>query len=329
LAILLFLTCLALSVVSSVVLSADLDRIGARLGLAEGLLGLLTALGADSPEISSAVTAVVGGHHDVGLGVVFGSNLINLAALLGLSAVVAGRVRAGRPGLIVSGGAAAAITALAVALALRLLPPWLVLCLVGMILLPYALLVALRKEQVQKVPAPPALRDWLARAADECDCNSRKDRSAPRASWLDALSVVPALASVVLASIGMVVSAIDLGRRWRVPNMLIGTLVLAALTGIPNVVAALRLALAGRGAAVVSESLNSNNINIAAGACLPALLLGTGAVSGGTVLTACWMLGLTLLAVGWLVAGRGLGRWGGTTVIAGYLAFVAVLVLRR
>src|SRR5207244_8660087 len=71
----LFLGSLALSVASSVVLARHLDRIAVRLGLTEALVGIVTALGADAPEISSAITAVARGHEDTGVGVVLGSNV--------------------------------------------------------------------------------------------------------------------------------------------------------------------------------------------------------------------------------------------------------------
>ena len=93
-AITLFLGCLVLSAISSAVLSHRLDQVGTHLGLSEGLLGLVTALGADSPEIATAVTALAGAQHDLGSGVIFGSNVFNLAGLFGLGALVAGdRVR--------------------------------------------------------------------------------------------------------------------------------------------------------------------------------------------------------------------------------------------
>src|SRR5438552_13052628 len=96
----------ALTVVSSVVLARELDRIGERLGFSEALLGIVTALGADGPEISSAVAALVSGHNDTGVGVVIGSNVFNIAALLGLSAVIAGQVRIHRHGLVLNRGGA-------------------------------------------------------------------------------------------------------------------------------------------------------------------------------------------------------------------------------
>ncbi|MGH3157110.1 MAG: hypothetical protein ACRDNF_11105 [Streptosporangiaceae bacterium] len=103
---LLFVAALALTVVSSLVLAEVVDRLGERFGLSEGLLGIVTALAADSPEIAAAVTVIRQGKAGVGLGVVFGSNLFNIAALLGLSAVVAGKVGIRRRALIFQGGVA-------------------------------------------------------------------------------------------------------------------------------------------------------------------------------------------------------------------------------
>jgi cation:H+ antiporter len=62
-------------------------------GSAEALLGLLAALAADTPEVISAVTALAHGQHDVGTGVVLGSNVFNLAALIGLGALIAGGIK--------------------------------------------------------------------------------------------------------------------------------------------------------------------------------------------------------------------------------------------
>src|SRR5256714_1503903 len=105
-AVLLFAGSFALTVASSIVLARELDRLGERLGFSEALLGILTALGADAPEIASAVAAIVAGHKDTGVGVVVGSNVFNLAGLLGLSALLAGPVRIHAHGLVLTGGVA-------------------------------------------------------------------------------------------------------------------------------------------------------------------------------------------------------------------------------
>ena len=65
------------------------------------------------PEITSAVTALVRHDQHVGAGVVIGSNVFNLAALLGLSAVVAGEITLHRRVIELGGGVALWIAATA------------------------------------------------------------------------------------------------------------------------------------------------------------------------------------------------------------------------
>jgi cation:H+ antiporter len=131
---------------------------------------------------------------------------------------------------------------------------------------------------------------------------------------------------VIGGAYAMVASAQALGDRWDVSDVLIGTIVLAALTGIPNVIAAVRLALHGRGAACVSESFNSNNANILVGLCVPALVLGLGNPSGIETFAAWAMVGMTALAVA-LSFGGGLTRREGSAIIALYAGFVVILAL--
>ena len=88
-----FVLAAAVSLATSWLLVSRLERIGARIGLSEALLGMLAALAADAPEITASVTALAGHHARIGAGVVIGSNVFNLAALLGVSAVVAGEIR--------------------------------------------------------------------------------------------------------------------------------------------------------------------------------------------------------------------------------------------
>src|SRR5262245_56398561 len=91
-AILIFCVCVITSLGASLVFGRKIDGVSERFGFTEGLHGILTALGADAPEISTAVVAIVAGHQDAGVGVVIGASTFNLAALLGLSAVIAGSV---------------------------------------------------------------------------------------------------------------------------------------------------------------------------------------------------------------------------------------------
>src|SRR4051794_41933686 len=77
LSVLLFFASLAVTLAAAAFFARRLDRIGLRLGLPETLLGLLTALAADAPEVSSAIAALVKGEHSVGVGAVIGSNALH------------------------------------------------------------------------------------------------------------------------------------------------------------------------------------------------------------------------------------------------------------
>ena len=64
-----FVSAAAVSLATSWLLVSRLERIGARIGLTEALLGMLAALAADAPEITASVTALAG-HHSRASGLV-------------------------------------------------------------------------------------------------------------------------------------------------------------------------------------------------------------------------------------------------------------------
>jgi cation:H+ antiporter len=317
-AVLVLAASFVVTVAASVVLARELDRIGERLGFSEALLGMVTALGADAPEIASAVAAVVAGHEDTGVGVVVGSNVFNLAALLGVSALIAGRVSIHRHGLLLNGGVAILVAIVGALVATDVLSGLAGLILALVVLSPYVALSALHEGARSRLPAP------LREAVAEEQRDARRDEFSPPATRLDALAVVPALAAVVGGAYGMVAAAQSLGDRFDVSDLVLGALILAALTSIPNLIAAVRLARHGRGAACVSEALNSNNANILVGLCVPALILGFGSASGIATFTALWMVGMTAVAVT-LAFGGGLSRREGGVIIALYVAFAVVV----
>ena len=140
---LLFLVSLAVTLAAAAFFARRLDRVGLRLGLPETLLGLLTALAADAPEASSAIAALVKGEHGVGVGVILGSNVFNLAAMVGFSALLCGSIRIRREALAVEGVVGLAATLVAGSLVLGWIDAWVALVLLAVVLVPYVTLLAL------------------------------------------------------------------------------------------------------------------------------------------------------------------------------------------
>jgi len=247
-----------------------------------------------------------------------GSNVFNLAALLGVSALIAGPVRIHRHGLLLNGGVAIVVAIVGLLVATDVVPGVVGLVLALVVLAPYVTLSALHERARSRLPAP------LQEAVAEEHRDARRDEFSRPATSLDALAVVPALAAVVGGAYGMVAAAQSLGERWGVSDLVLGAIVLAALTSIPNLIAAVRLARHGRGAACVSEALNSNNANILVGLCVPATILGFGAASGIEDFAGLWMVGMTLVAVA-LGFGGGLTRREGAAIVALYVVFTVVV----
>lgn len=79
--IVLWLLGLGMALGAAELLVHELALLGGRLGLTATLLGLLVAAGADAPEVTSALAATAQGSNDVGVGVVLGSNIYNLAGI--------------------------------------------------------------------------------------------------------------------------------------------------------------------------------------------------------------------------------------------------------
>ena len=144
-----FAASFVLTVIASVVISRRLEQCGAWLQIPASLLGVIAALGADAPEISSAVTALRAGDHNLGLGIVMGSNIFNIASLLGLSAVVSGGIQVSRATLWLNGGVAVAVLALTTAQLFGVLPgPWAMGAIV-FVMVPYVAVLAISPGAVQ------------------------------------------------------------------------------------------------------------------------------------------------------------------------------------
>src|SRR5437016_9927545 len=140
----LFLVSGLVSLLFSWLLVTAIERVGARLALTEGLLGMLAALAADAPEITAAVAALAGHHSRIGTGVVIGSNVFNLAALLGLAAVLAGRIALHRRVIVLEGVVALWVAAACVAVVVGVLSAAVGLVSVLAVLIPYVLINGMR-----------------------------------------------------------------------------------------------------------------------------------------------------------------------------------------
>jgi cation:H+ antiporter len=321
-----FIAGVCVSLGASWVLVQRLERVGKRLRFSEALLGMVAALAADAPEITTAISALLDHNRGIGAGVVLGSNAFNLAALLGLAALVAGTIALHRRVVLMNGAVAlwvAGLTLLAVFGVLGVLA-----ALLGALIVLAVYLVALAAggKVSRRIGLPAAWSGWLAEAIGEEELELEAAIHPRPGGWGDGLMALLALAVVVVASVAMEHSAAALGRDWAVAPILVGGLVLAAVTSLPNAVAGIYLAARGRGAATLSTALNSNLLNAVGGLLIPASILGLGSPSAETRLVALAYGGLTVLALICAFLDSGLRRPAGAAIIIAYGVFAAALI---
>jgi cation:H+ antiporter len=315
-----------LSLSASVLLVSRLDRVSERLGVSEALLGLVAALAADGPEITSSVAAIAGGHGTVGIGVTLGSNVFNLAALLGVSALVAGGIRFHRREIALEGAVGLWMASLSLLVVAGFIPAVIGLLLALAVFVPYLAVSAEHPAARARLRLPARWSDWLARALAEEEAELAAAIRPERGDRRDALVALAALVVVIGASVAMEEQATTIGARMGWSQIIVGGLILAAVTSLPNLVAAIYLASRGRGAATLSEAFNSNVFNVIVGLLLPGTILGIAAEAGSGLLVAFSYAAITCLALALAFRGHGLTRRTGSIIVAGYFVFVVAML---
>ena len=257
---------------------------------------------------------------------VIGSNVFNLAALLGLSAVLAGEIALHRRVIVLEGVVAVWIASVCVVVVVGLLSAAAGLAMVLAVLVPYLVILGVRHERLGRWGLPAAWVRWLTGAVVEEELELEVAIHPRRGRARDATIAAASVVVVVGASVAMEQAASKLGTRHGIPEIVVGGLILAAVTSLPNAVAAVYLSQRGRGAATLSTAMNSNALNVAVGLLLPGVIVGLGAPSTGSTLIAVWYLGLTVFALACAYSASGLRRTHGALIICAYLAFAGLIL---
>ena len=315
-----------LSLGGSAVLVTRIERLAGRFDISEAILGLTVALAADSPEIASAITAAARDQKGIGVGIVLGSNAFNLAALLGLGSIVAGRIVLHRKVVLLEGTVAVWVALVSIVTISVGLDARVGLALVLVAVVPYVILSGASADSLLRLGLPTRAVKWLHSAVEEAETEISAAIHPMTSGRGDVVVTLVSLAVVVGASAAMEQAAVVLGKHFNVSSIVTGAIVLAVATSLPNAVGAIFLARKGRGAAVLSETMNSNTLNVLVGLFIPACFVGLARPSGQVMITAAWYGGLTLVGLSLAYLGRGLDRRAGSLIMALYLAFVVIAI---
>jgi cation:H+ antiporter len=284
--------------------------LAARIGLTPLVIGLtVVAFGTSMPELVVSVGATLAGNGAIAAGNVVGSNIGNIALILGLSALVsppvvnARVVRVDLPILVAV--SLALVWMLADGRVERAEGALLVVALIAY--LAFSLRVA-RTE-------PPEIQTEFADGMPR----------GPRSPLLDVVFVVVGLGLLVLGARLLVDGAVTIAQGFGVSDAVIGLTVVAIGTSLPELATSLIAAGKGEGDIAVGNVVGSNIFNVLGIVGVAALVrplqgVGMSAVDLGV------MFVLTLILLPMMRSGFRVARWEGGALVLGYIAYMAYLV---
>jgi Ca2+/Na+ antiporter len=157
------------------------------------------------------VVALARGQASVGAGVVIGSNVFNLAALLGLAAVVAGSISFHRRVVVLSGVPAVWLAAVCLMTVAAVVSPVAGLGLAAVVLMPYVAVLGMSRVRMERLRLPARWVRWLLAAVHEEETELAEAIRPRPGTWRDAVAAVAALIAVVGASTVMEIAATAAG----------------------------------------------------------------------------------------------------------------------
>jgi len=336
-ALLLFAASVAVAMSASAYFTRRLEALCDRLDLSPGVLSILGALGANTPNYVASIDAFAAHRPEIGLGIIIGSNIFNVAIILGIATFAA----PGREGIHLRhseiGDVRVVGTYACIVLLLAILVAWLLPApsftqaprgllpgIIPLLVVSFATLAAFAGLAIHFArrthPQHNVNEESLEQEPQPAKVSSRA--SLP---WLIG-EIVLALVVALVGVVFMVQSGQALTTDLRIPEVLAGLLVLAVATSLPNAVVAFILARSGRASACIEEIFSSNSVNAALGIALPALFWHDGA-SDPLLLSLDAPLMLLLTIVFLLVARSGrVSHLGGMLFLMTYALWIVVHV---
>jgi cation:H+ antiporter len=285
--------------------------LASQLGLSRLVIGLtVVAFGTSTPELVVSVKAALDGLYGISLGNVAGSNICNIALILGISAVI-------QP---------LRIDAQVVRLQIPI-----------MILVSILLTVLLLDGRIGRfegaclflgILAYTGFSLYLARKKD-----SRLDRDPPgpsidapvRRIWVSLLFVAVGLGLLMAGAQFFLTGAVSLARNLGVSEAVIGLTIVALGTSLPELATSMMAALKKEGDIAVGNVIGSNIFNIL---CILGIssLVHPIEMGGIRMIDMGVMVGVAILVLPMARSGFRLNRWEGAILLAVYGGYIFYLL---
>lgn len=286
-------------------------------GLTPAVIGLtIVAAGTSLPELVVSVVAALRGTPDIAVGNVVGSNIFNIAMVLGAAALVLPlRVHA---------------TAIRLEWPIMFLASW-----TGFLLMRDGQLDRMEGGFfVASLLAFLAYSVYIARyeVSDEeqtefaTETEDRSIHPRNRQMAMSILAVVAGSALLVVGGKALVDGAVAIAREVGLSERVIGITIVAIGTSAPELAASLVAAFRGRTDLALANIIGSNIFNILGILGVTALVRPIPVAVGIVRTDAWWMLGLAVVLLPMMWTGKRISRAEGALLLTGYAAYIMVLL---
>jgi len=305
----------------------NLVDIGTRLGISEIILGVTAAaIGTSLPEFGSAVIASLSGNTDIGVGVVIGSNIWNIAGILGISATVAGVINTDTKG-VTRDGLITVSTGLILIFFMLFGDITSTAAIIMIIVYIFYLwmLIRAQKNYSKNVSSDENSNNEKLKEPEVLDGESQLNKKSIK---------IKNIIFMILGFIGLVIgckllvdSGTELARIAGIPTMIMGLFTLAIGTSIPELVVTLSSAVKGLHNLSLGTVLGSNTFNILIGIGIPALLMNVPVDRLSLTFDAPVMIFVTTLLILLSRRGNKLNRFDGLILLSIYIIYATTRLI--
>lgn len=288
------------------------------------IVGLtVVSIGTSAPELFASVTAALEGNPGLAIGNVVGSNIANLALVLGITALIY-PIPVTKGTLYFDGPIMVAVSALFIWFAFngdldRLEGAILIVLMVAFIIL---LIYRSRKERQKQLVTSEQSKELISSTNEVEELEGYKQKSF---AYL-ALFVVAGCVGLYFGSDWFVGGASGIASDLGVSDYVIGVTVVAFGTSVPELVASVIAAFRHQTDISIGNLIGSNIFNILSVIGITALIKPLPVAPELLKLDVWWMLGIALLIFPFIRFGWRIVRWEGFILIAVYIAYILVVL---
>lgn len=285
--------------------------IAQRAKLSPMVIGLtIVAFGTSAPELLVSIQAALGGNPGIALGNVVGSNIANIALILGVTALI-------HP-IPVAGST------------IKIDAPFLVFSTVALTLISYFCGALNRIEGIIGLLMLVIFVGYQirsTRAANKTADEAPADEAPAMPVWKAIALLVLGIAALKYGAQWLVDGAVTIASSLGVDDRIIGLTIVAIGTSLPELFASVIAARKGNVDLAVGNVVGSNLFNIMCVLCASCAISPIDAIPAGFTSDCLWMLALTLLIWFQLRTDYRLTRTEGGVLLCTYITFLALTII--